>query len=148
MCLKSYYMTWIFFSGCFLFFIFVFIFYFIFCKARQQHIWGRSSKFWLFTPNNSQKLTVLVNIKILEHLQLHNAVKQHGYIWWPYAFLSNCPLVYPLLPILALPLTLAMCHSGQGFLLPNLVAIGDFLSIWPLVDSGWPMHDLWPQQCI
>ena len=29
-------------------------------------------------------------------------------------------------------------HCSQGFLLPNLVAIGDFLTIWPLVDSGWP----------
>ena len=35
-----------------------------------------------------------------------------------------------------------------GFLLSNLVAIGDFLAIWTLVDTGWPMYDLWSQQCI
>ena len=40
-------------------------------------------------------------------------------------------------------------HSGQGFLLPNLIAIGDFPAIWSLADSssGWPLHDLGPQQC-
>ena len=37
---------------------------------------------------------------------------------------------------------------GQGFFPPNLVAIGHFYAIWPLVDLGWPLHDLWPQQCI
>ena len=38
-------------------------------------------------------------------------------------------------------------HFGQGFFLPNLVAIGHFLAIWPLVDPRWPLHDFWPQQC-
>ena len=37
---------------------------------------------------------------------------------------------------------------GQGFFPPNLVVIGHFWAVWPLVDPGWPMHDLWPQQCI
>ena len=26
----------------------------------------------------------------------------------------------------------------------DLVAIGDFHAIWPLVDGGWSLHDLWP----
>ena len=34
---------------------------------------------------------------------------------------------------------------GQEFFLPNLVAIGYAWAIWPLVDPGWPLHDLWPQ---
>ena len=37
---------------------------------------------------------------------------------------------------------------GLGFFLPNLVAIGHIKAIWPLLDPGWPLHDLWPQQCI
>ena len=37
-------------------------------------------------------------------------------------------------------------HSGQGFFQPNLVAIGHFKANWPLVDSGWSLCDLWPQQ--
>ena len=41
----------------------------------------------------------------------------------------------------------ALCF-GQGFSPPNLVAIGHFQAIWPLVDPGWLLHDLWPQQCI
>ena len=36
---------------------------------------------------------------------------------------------------------------GQGFFPPNLVAIGYFEAIWPLVDPRWPLCDLWPQQC-
>ena len=39
-------------------------------------------------------------------------------------------------------------HFGQGFFQPNLVAIGHFKAIWPLVDPEWPLHDLWPQQFI
>ena len=50
-----------------------------------------------------------------------------GYIWWSYTFLSNCPLVDPLLP---------------------LVAIWHFYAILPWVDLSWPMQDLWPHQCI
>ena len=44
-------------------------------------------------------------------------------------------------PIIAL-------YSGQGFLLPNLVAIGHYWAIWSLVDPGWPLCDRWSQQCI
>ena len=60
------------------------------------------------------------------------------------AFLSNLTLVDPCMtfdPINAL-------HFGQGFLLANLVAIGHSWAIWPLLDSSWPLHDLWPQECI
>ena len=32
----------------------------------------------------------------------------------------------------------ALC-SGRGFFLPNLVATGHFLAIWPLVDPSWPL---------
>ena len=39
-------------------------------------------------------------------------------------------------------------RSGQGFFLPNLVAIGHCLANWPLLDPSWPLHDLWSQQCI
>ena len=38
--------------------------------------------------------------------------------------------------------------SGQGFFTPNLVAIGHCCANWPLLDPSWPLHDLWPQQCI
>ena len=149
-----------------------------------------------------------------------------GYIWWPYAFLSNCLLVDPSWPLhdlwphrcIALwsgvlsakfgghraflrnvtsgwpqltpawPLTPAISYtlisgssyqiwwqynisnkfdhwltladpcmtsdpsnalrSGQGFSPPNLVAVGHCWAIWPLLDPGWPLHDLWPQRCI
>ena len=36
---------------------------------------------------------------------------------------------------------------GQGFFLPNLVAIGHSLAILPLVDPSWPLHDLRRQRC-
>ena len=39
-------------------------------------------------------------------------------------------------------------HFGQEFFLPNLVAIEHSWAIWPLADPGWPLHKLWPQQCI
>ena len=39
-------------------------------------------------------------------------------------------------------------HFGQGFFLSYLVARGHFYAIWPLVDPGWSLHVLWPQQCI
>ena len=32
-------------------------------------------------------------------------------------------------------------HFGQGFFLANLVAIGDFLSIWPLVEGSNQTED-------
>ena len=84
--------------------------------------------------------------QILEHLQLHYALKRH----WPHlvaiVFLSDCPLVDPLLPITTFDPSNVL-HSGQGFLLPNVVAIRYFLvAIWPLVDTGWPLHDLRSQQ--
>ena len=69
-------------------------------------------------------------------------------IWWP----SGIPRQFDLWLILADPCmtfdpTNAI-HSGQGFFPPNLVAIGHSWTIWPLVDPGWPLHDLRPQQCI
>ena len=39
-------------------------------------------------------------------------------------------------------------RSGQGFFLPNLVAIGHCWASWPLLDPSRPLHDLQPQQCI
>ena len=41
-----------------------------------------------------------------------------------------------------------MSTQGQRFFLSNLVAIVHSCAIWPLVDPGWPLHDLWPQLCI
>ena len=38
-------------------------------------------------------------------------------------------------------------HSGQEFFLPNLVAIRHSWAVWPLVDPGCSLCDLWPQQC-
>ena len=35
----------------------------------------------------------------------------------------------------------------QVFFPPNLVAIGHFYAIWPLLDPRWPLHDFWTQQC-
>ena len=70
-----------------------------------------------------------------------------GYIWWPYAFLSNCPLVNPLLPCMTFKSS-DVLHSGQRFLLPNLVAIGDFQVIWPLVDSNWPCMTFDPSNAL
>ena len=49
-----------------------------------------------------------------------------GYIWWPFAFLSNCPLV-EVLP---------------------MVAIWHFWAILPLVNPSWPLPDLWRHQYI
>ena len=59
------------------------------------------------------------------------------------AFLSNLTSGWPCLTP-AWPLTPAMHYtSGQGFFLPNLVAIGHFLSNLTLVDSrltpAWPL---------
>ena len=39
-------------------------------------------------------------------------------------------------------------YFGQRFFLQNLVAIGHFWAIWPLVDPRWPLLDRWPQQYI
>ena len=35
-------------------------------------------------------------------------------------------------------------HFSQGLVLPNLVAIGHYWAIWPLVDLDWPLYDLLP----
>ena len=34
-------------------------------------------------------------------------------------------------------------HFGQWFYQLNLVAIGHFWAIWPLVSPSWPLRDLW-----
>ena len=39
-------------------------------------------------------------------------------------------------------------YSSLGYFPPNLVAIGHFQANWPLEGPGWPLHDLWPHQCI
>ena len=39
-------------------------------------------------------------------------------------------------------------HSCLGFFLPNLVAIEHFKAKWLLLDPSWPLHNIWPQQCI
>ena len=39
-------------------------------------------------------------------------------------------------------------NFGQGFFSPNLVAIWHCQANWPLLDPSWPLHDLWPKQCI
>ena len=43
---------------------------------------------------------------------------------------------------------ISTCRYGKNMPTTALVAIGHFQAIWPCVDSGWPLHDLWPQQCI
>ena len=89
-----------------------------------------------------------------------------GYIWCPYAFLSYCRLVDPLLPLVAiwhfkaiLPLVEPSwpCKTFDPSMHYTLVW-GPFYQFWrlqgifkefdPQVDPGWPVHDLWPQQCI
>ena len=68
-------------------------------------------------------------------------------IWWPWGISKPLILGWPQFnpcmtfePINALPF-------GQGFFLPNLVAVGHSGAIWPLVDPGWPLHDIWPHHC-
>ena len=53
------------------------------------------------------------------------------------AFLSNLTSVDPSWPLHDLWPSNALC-SGQGFFLPNLLAIGHSWAIWPLVDPDWP----------
>ena len=67
-------------------------------------------------------------------------------------FLRNLTSGWPQLtsawpPIPAMSYTL----KDQGFFLIKFGGHTVFLSnltIWPLVDPGWSMHDLWPKQCI
>ena len=131
--------------------------------VEKLHFWGYIASLISYR-GRSQNFQSLNLLHLLEHLQLHN-----GYIWWPYAFLSNSPLVDPLItpsshmaflnhftlvdrswplqdlwPINAL-------HSGLGSFLPNLVATGHFkefdlwlflsnlTSSWPQVTSAWPL---------
>ena len=63
------------------------------------------------------------------------------------AFLSNFTSSWPQLTCKTIDLINAL-HSGLGSFLPNLVATGHFWGMWPLFDPSWPLHDLWPQQCI
>ena len=125
--------------------------------------------------------------KVLEHLQLHNALQHwlHSMalrisklfylwltpadpvqdlwphqcitlwsgvistnIWWPQGISKEFDLRLTLAdPCMNFDLSNAL-RSGHGFFPPNLVAIGHCLANWPLLDPSWPLHDLWPQQCI
>ena len=98
----------------------------------------------------------------LEHLQLHNAMLHWLHLMalriskqlpsgWPLinpsshmAFLSNFTSSWPQ-QTPARPMIPSMhCTLVWG----PWVAIGHFWGMWPLVDPSWPLHDLWPQQCI
>ena len=63
------------------------------------------------------------------------------------AFLSNLTSGFPQLTP-AWHLTSAMHDTlVNGSFLQNLVAIGHFWAIWPLVDPGWHLLDIWSHQC-
>ena len=69
-------------------------------------------------------------------------------IWQPYAFLSYFTSGWPQLT-LARSLTPSMRYTlVWGPFHQYSVATGHSYGIWPLVDLGWPVHVLWPQQCI
>ena len=91
-------------------------------------------------------------------------------IWWPLGIYNQFDLSLTLAdPYMTFDPSNAF-YSGQGFFLPNLVAIGHLHepsnALWSgvpctkfgshreclcnltSVDPGWPLHDLWPQQCI
>ena len=63
----------------------------------------------------------------------------HSFVIWP--------LLTPFDPCMTFDPSNALLFS-QGFFLPNLLAIGHSWAIWPVVDPGWPLYDIWPQQCI
>ena len=60
-----------------------------------------------------------------------------GYIWWPYAFLSNCPLNDPLLPLHDFKPSDAL-HSGLGFF---SIKFGGHRTFLKYLTSGWPRLD-------
>ena len=69
-------------------------------------------------------------------------------IWCPYDISKPFDLwLTPADPCMTFDPSNAL-HSGQGFFPPNVVAIGHCWANWPLLDPSWPLHDLWPQQCI
>ena len=69
-------------------------------------------------------------------------------IWWQYGISKDFDLCLTLDdPCMTFDPSNAL-RSGQEFFPPNLVAIGHCYANWPLLDPGWPLHDLWPQQCI
>ena len=69
-------------------------------------------------------------------------------IWWPQGILKEFDLWLTLADLcMTFDLSNAL-RAGHGFFPPNLVAIGHCLANWPLFDPSWPLHDLWPQQCI
>ena len=76
-------------------------------------------------------------------------VKGSSYqIWWPWIIPKQFDLwLTPADPCMTFDATNAL-HPGQGFFLPNLVAIGHSWAIWPLVDPALPLRDPRPQQCI
>ena len=78
------------------------------------------------------------------------ALKRHQKFLWPLGdrtFISNLTSDWPwVTPAWPWPEQCITLWSGAFW--PNLVAIGYSLSTWPLVDSGWPLYDLWPQKCV
>ena len=50
-------------------------------------------------------------------------------------------------PCLTFDLSNAL-HFGQGFFLPNLLAIGISQAVWPLIDPCWPLNDLQPSNAL
>ena len=77
----------------------------------------------------------------------YTPVRNSSYhIWWPWdipKLFDHC--LTPADLCMTFDPSNALC-SGQGFFLPNLIAIGHYLAIWPLINPGWTLHDLWPQQ--
>ena len=64
------------------------------------------------------------------------------------AFLSNLTSGWPWLTP-TWPLTPPMHYTQvRGSSYQSLVVIGHSWAIWSLVDPGWPLRDLRPQQCI
>ena len=79
----------------------------------------------------------------------YTLIKGSSYqIWWLYGISKQFDLWLTLAdPYMTFHPSNAL-RSGQRFFPPNLVTIGHCLANWPLLDPTWPLHDLWPQQCI
>ena len=88
----------------------------------------KSSQYFFFVPNEI-KGTKLIRKNINTCIGVILPREKHN--TWQYALNPSNAL-----------------HSGQEFFLSNLVDIGHYLAIWPLVDPGLPQRDFWPQQCI
>ena len=68
--------------------------------------------------------------------------------WWPQGTSKEFNLWLTLADLCMTFDSSNALRSGHGFFPPNLVAIGHCWANWPLLDPSWPLHDLWPQQCI